>query len=314
VTLIDNSRVTLASLDLNLLVPLDALLVERSVTRAAQRLGLSQPALSASLSRLRRHFDDQLLARNGNRYELTPLALQIRPLVTMALADVEQLFERPVGFDPATSTREFTLITSDYALLVLGREICDLVAGQAPGVQLRFSPNTPTLVEHAATTLRDIDGLIVPHGFVHELPHADLFSDDWVFVVSRDNGRVGEQLTMEDLAELPWILTYNAGASFTPAARQLQILGTQARVVMVVENFLVLPFLVAGTERIALLQARVAARLADMADVRVMPCPYDALPIREALWWHPLHGPDPEHAWLRSVVVEAARRVDARPA
>jgi LysR family nod box-dependent transcriptional activator len=305
----DTGGVPLASLDLNLLLALDALLTERSVTRAAQRLNLSQPSLSGSLARLRHHVDDELLARHGNSYELTPLALQLRELTTVALADLERLFDRPAVFDPGRSTREFSVIASDYALIVLGRDIWDLVRKQAPGVRLRFSANTPSLVESAASTLRGVDGLIVPHGFVDEMPHAELFTDDWVCIVSADNGRVGDELTMEDLGELPWILTYNARAAFTSAARQLQMLGVEARVTMVVEQFVVLPFLVVGTDRIALVQSRLVDRLRGMEGLRVLACPYDAIPIMEALWWHPVHGPDPEHAWMRSVIIEAARRI-----
>jgi DNA-binding transcriptional LysR family regulator len=130
-----------------------------------------------------------------------------------------------------------------------------------------------------------------------------------VCIVSADNGRVGDELTMEDLGELPWILTYNARAAFTSAARQLQMLGVEARVTMVVEQFVVLPFLVVGTDRIALVQSRLVDRLRGMEGLRVLACPYDAIPIMEALWWHPVHGPDPEHAWMRSVIIEAARRI-----
>ena len=106
--------VNLASLDLNLLVSLDALLQERSVTRAATRMGLSQPALSASLARLRRHFGDELLTRVGNEYRLTPLAVQLKELSRLALSGVERVFDAQTEFDPASSRREFSLLVSDY--------------------------------------------------------------------------------------------------------------------------------------------------------------------------------------------------------
>src|SRR3954452_15208537 len=112
--------VNLASLDLNLLVSLDALLQERSVTRAAARIGLSQPALSASLARLRRHFGDELLTRAGNEYRLTPLAVQLRDLARPALTGVERVFTAQTEFDPARSNREFHLLVSDYGVAVLG--------------------------------------------------------------------------------------------------------------------------------------------------------------------------------------------------
>src|SRR5215217_2732539 len=112
--------VNLASLDLNLLVSLDALLQQRSVTRAASQMGLSQPALSASLGRLRRHFGDELLTRVGNEYRLTPLAVQLGDLARLALTGVERVFTAQPEFDPASSTREFSLFMSDYGVAVLG--------------------------------------------------------------------------------------------------------------------------------------------------------------------------------------------------
>src|SRR5829696_6453088 len=110
----------LSNLDLNLLVPLDALLRERSVTRAAASLGLSQPSLSSSLARLRRHFQDELLTRVGNSYELTPVAVQLRKRTEAALVGVERAFATEPGFDPATSQREYRIVASDYPMAVLG--------------------------------------------------------------------------------------------------------------------------------------------------------------------------------------------------
>src|SRR5690349_8785376 len=103
----------LAGLDLNLMVSLDALLQQRSVTRAAAAMGLSQPALSGSLARLRRHFDDELLTRVGNDYRLTPLAVQLKDLVRVALSGAERVFAAQPHFDPASSTRDFTILVSD---------------------------------------------------------------------------------------------------------------------------------------------------------------------------------------------------------
>lgn len=118
----------LLNLDLNLLVALDALLRERNVTRAAEQMGLSQPAVSAALSRLRRHFGDELLSRVGNRYELTPFATQLVVRTPPALAGVKRVFDTSPDFDPSAVEREFTLKGSDYAAAVLGPVVAELVA------------------------------------------------------------------------------------------------------------------------------------------------------------------------------------------
>lgn len=299
----------LANLDLNLLVPLDALLRERSVTRAAAALGLSQPALSASLSRLRRHFGDELLTRVGNSYELTPLAVALRRRVGVALGGVERVFASEPVFDAATSRREFTVLGSDYPMAVLGSTVARILAERAPGVRLRFQHHTPSIVESAGESLREVDGMVLPHGFLSEMPCLDLYSDTWVVLVAADNPQVGDTLTMDDLATLPWVLTYNSSTAFTPADRQLQMLGVQPRVQVVVESFLALPFFIAGTDRIGLVQGHLARQLTRTGDVRALRCPYDVVPLVEALWWHPMHGRDPEHVWLRSVFAEAGAAV-----
>ncbi len=306
--------VNLANLDLNLLVSLDHLLREQSVTRAATRMGLSQPALSASLARLRRHFGDELLTRVGNAYQLTPLAVQLRRRTALALSGVERVFESQAVFDPATSQRTFTVLASDYPIAVLGEHVGRILDEQAPHMRLRLERHTSTFIENASETLRDVDGLVLPHGFVQDMPHAVLHSDGWKILVADANKRVGEALTMDLLAELPWVLTYHAPAAFTPAARQLQMLGVEPHVQMVAETFLALPWLIAGTDRIALVQAELASRLTMLGDIRALDCPYDAVPLTEALWWHPTHEHDPEHAWLRSVFVEAGRRITERQA
>src|SRR4051794_22115942 len=156
----------LARLDLNLLVSLDALLQQRSVTRAAAQMGLSQPALSASLARLRRHFGDELLTRVGNDYRLTPLALQLKERARIALSGVERVFTAQPEFDPASERREFSVLASDYMVAVLGDTVAGLLAEEAPHSRLRFLANTPERVDRAEQVLTSTDLLVIPHGFV----------------------------------------------------------------------------------------------------------------------------------------------------
>jgi DNA-binding transcriptional LysR family regulator len=139
--------------------------------------------------------------------------------------------------------------------------------------RIRFQAVTPQAVAYATETLRSIDGIVLPHGFLSDVPAVDLFQDSWVCIVSADNTRVGNDLTMADLAELPWIVGYDGPIAFTPVVRHLRMLGIEPNVYIVAETFLAIPFLVAGTERVALVQARLADRLATAARVRPLPCP-----------------------------------------
>jgi DNA-binding transcriptional LysR family regulator len=295
--------------DMNLLVALDALLGEASVTRAAQRLRLSQPALSASLAKLRRHFDDELLKRVGNTYELTPLALQLRQRTAVALDTVDRVFASQPVFDPMQADRQFTLLASDYAMAVVGEPLVALLTERAPGLRLRLHQHSPDIIDHAPDSLRSVDGLLLPHGFLMDMPHTDLYQDRWVCVVSGDNDLVGDRLTMDLLAELPWAMTYHSATAYTPAARQLQMRGVEPRVQVVVESFLALPGVIAGSNRVALLQERLASRLTAASGVRVLEPPFEAVPLVEAFWWHPMNERDPAHQWLRRLLAEAGQLV-----
>jgi DNA-binding transcriptional LysR family regulator len=296
--------VSLSGLDLNLVLSLRALLEERNVTRAGQRVGLSQPAMSAALARLRRHFDDELLSRVGGQYELTALGRALLDRTATACDLLDRVFSSRADFMPDSEEHEFTLLCSDYAVAVFGAELARTVHAQAPGVRLRFQ-RPPDVTEDTATLLSTADGLLIPHGIISGFPAVELFADQWAFLVAETNDEVGDRLTMEDLARLPWVIyqrTYDA-----PAARQLSMLGIDPHVEVSVDSFQLLPFLVAGTRRIALVQRRLAERLSGVAAVRVMEPPYEAVPLQEALWWHPVHTHDAAHIWLR----ETAARVGA---
>lgn len=300
---------SLARLDLNLLVALDALLTERSVTRAAERLHLSQPALSASLARLRTHFNDQILARRGNAYELTPLAIRLAEHTTIALDAARRVFESQSTWTPQESTREFSIYGSDYGFATIGAAVSRLAAERAPGVRMRFMLHNTPIVDDAATQLRSADGMMIPHGHVTDLPYADLWQDRWVIIAAETNELVEQGLTMSMLRECPWVFTWRSRSAFTAASRQLQTLGVEPQVDAVVESFLSLPHFVTGTQRLALTHAGVAPLLERVGGIRVLEAPFDPTPTSNALWWHPIHTRDPEHTWMRSLFAEAALEV-----
>lgn len=297
----------LSSLDLNLVLALRALLEERNVTRAGRRIGLTQPAMSAALARLRRHFDDPLLSRTGSRYELTPLGAVLRDRAATACDVLERVFSSQADFDPATDTREFTLITSDYGATVFGIPLARVLHEQAPGVQLTLRQTTPTLLENPGAALSTADGLLMPHGVLDGYPAVELFTDTWVCLVADDNPEVGDNLTLDDLARLPWAVYQRAYDA--PVTRQLSMLGISPHVDVSVPSFHLLPSLVAGTRRVALAQQRLVDRT-PTPGVRASPCPFPAVPLQEAMWWHPAHTQDAGHIWLRRIVEEVGEAVD----
>ncbi|MBA8826356.1 DNA-binding transcriptional LysR family regulator [Saccharopolyspora lacisalsi] len=221
------------------------------------------------------------------------------------------MFDTHNLFDPATADTEFTFTTSDYALTVFGEPLSRAVHAEAPGVRLRFHQITVPAVDDIGATLAGTDGLFMPHGYLAGYPSVDLYEDRWSCMVAADNAGVDEHLTREHLARLPWVVLHHRPTDYAPALRQLTILGVEPHVDVVVENFQSMPFLVAGTDRIALIQERLARKIAPAAEVRLLECPFEVVPVKEAMRWHPTHRQDARHQWLRDIVARVGDQVTA---
>ncbi|GAA4667474.1 MULTISPECIES: LysR family transcriptional regulator [Amycolatopsis] len=304
----------LANLDLNLLVILRELIRERNVTRAAERVGVTQPAASAALSRLRRHFGDELLVRGKGGYVLSPLATQLAEQVEVVCAAAERLFAAGESFEPATSRREFTLLVADYTIAVLGEHLARLLDERAPRVRLHLRLVREAMAADVEENIRLMDGMIAPPVGRFRLPglrSAELFRDRWVCVVAEGNALLTtDEPTLDDLSRLSWVAPYHPNQGYPPAAplsQQLAAFGIQPRVVVRVESYQAVPHLVAGTDRVALLQERLARQVAGTLGLRVLPCPGDPQPIVEKLWWHENFEDDPGHVWLRGLLTDAAK-------
>lgn len=308
----------LASLDLNLLLVLRELLRERNVTRAAERVGVTQPAASAALRRLRRHFGDDLLVRSGAGYVLSPLAAQLERQVEEVCAAAEQLFATGAEFSPATSLREFTLLTADYTISVLGERLSRMMAVAAPRASLHVRLVRESLAVDMPHIARFVDGIVAPPAGPQAHPHlrsAELFTDRWVCVVSAGSPAAGAgQLSLADLGQLSWVVPYHrdhpgypAMPPVPPVSRQLALLGIRPRVAVRVESYQAVPHFITGTDRIALMQERLARQSAARLDLRVLECPGEPEPIVESLWWHEDCDTDPAHAWFREAIIKLAR-------
>lgn len=303
----------LANVDLNLLVILRELLRERNVTRAAERVALTQPAASAALGRLRRHFDDELLIRAKGGYVLSPVAAQLAEHVELACAEAERVFAAEDEFDPATTTREFTVVMADYTVAMLAQPLSRLLEAVAPQAKLHLRIARQALTLEAPDEIRRVDGIVAPPMSSLMLPYVrtlELFRDRWVCIVSEYSREFdGPELTLEDLARLNWVAAYlpDPGHPVTaPLPQQLALLGIHPRVAVRVDSYLSVPYLVAGTDRVALVQARLAERLADQLGLRMLECPRETTEIVERLWWCEDHDGDPAHAWLRRTLLHVA--------
>jgi LysR family nod box-dependent transcriptional activator len=291
---------SLAVVDLNLLKALDALLQERSVTRAADRLAITQPSMSAALSRLRDLFGDDLLIRVGRTMRPTPLAHRLEPDIRRIVAEIEQIVTSNVAFDPRDAGHTFTVLATDYAVVVLVQPLIAALASEAPNVRIQLESRD--IDEHSLRLQRgEIDLAILPAEFTRPttLPKQALFSDRFVAVSWRDNDALTEPLTLEQLRVLPY-LSYRVGPIEFMVDTLLGELGYPIRPDTLVESFLVGSFLLRGTRQITFLQERLARRLAEMAELRLMEPPFVTPTLVETMTWHPRSSNDPAHSWLRA--------------
>jgi DNA-binding transcriptional LysR family regulator len=297
----------LSSVDLNLLVPMQALLEERSVSRAAERLYMSQPALSAALARLRRHFNDDLLVRSGNQYVLSPLASELLDEVRTAVGALGRVFGAQGDFQPSSSEREFRIVCSDYVASVLGAPLSRAVSEQAPSTQIRFEHVQDAVVDGAPDSLRDIDGLILPHGYIEHARYMNLFVDEWRCLLATREGV--SDLTLADVGARPWAVTYSGRTAVTSASRQLYTMGVHPRIEVVTRSFLTLADMVAGTDRVAFIPGSLAERFSERQDVVVVDSPLELPGIRQAFWWSAAHDDDTGHRWLRQRIADLRQTV-----
>ncbi|RPE46480.1 DNA-binding transcriptional LysR family regulator [Streptomyces sp. Ag109_O5-1] len=296
----------LGAIDLNLLVALEALLEEKNVTHAGSRLSISQSAMSGSLARLRRHFKDDLLVRVGRDYELTALAEQLLPVIQACLHRAEEALSLTRRFDPADSEQQFSVVMSDYVMTVLVEPLLRAITQEAPGVRLDVLPLVPGRPE-SESNLRCHDLTIVPLGF--HLPGVSeaVMRDRFVCIVDPGNPRLAKgRLTLRDLAEMPHAASA-FGKQLTHADRQLETLGVTPHVQVSAPGFATLPFLVGGTDLVALVPELLARHYAGFARCVAVPTPFPEVPLVEAMYWHHNRHADPAHRWLR----ETVRRVAA---
>lgn len=297
----------LRSVDLNLLVSLDHLLRERNVTEAARRMSISQPAMSASLARLRRLLNDSLLIRNGRGLELTSFAETLVEPVALILHDIEHTLSVRPDFDPATDSRTFTVAATDYMTFVLLRHVVFALPGLARNVRLYVEP----VRQEYSSDLRSgrVDLLILPVEVAEDvagMESAELFTDHFVGAAGADNAEV-DDMTVDKFSSLPYI-AYRVNGGSSNVDKQLDGLGVHRNVEMTTESFLVPPLILAGSRLITMIHARTGALLADSAGLRTFEPPVHLQPIGQRLFWHPRRTDDPAHRWIREQIVATARR------
>jgi DNA-binding transcriptional LysR family regulator len=293
-------------------VILDALLRERNVSRAGDRIGLSQSAMSAALARLREVFHDPLLVRVGRDLALTRNAEDLIVPLKESLGKIEQILLRRPGFDPATDARTFAISASDYAGLVLLTPLVRMIANEAPNVTIHLLPRARDAARVLQTGQADIVIEPVELFGPNDYPTASLLSDRWLCAIDANHPDVKDDtLTEKQFLELPH-LVYGIGddRQLNLADQHLANAGVQRRIEVTVESFLLNPFLIEGTRLVSLVLERAAKRLIGTVDIKLLESPISVPDIHEAMYWHPRHATDPGHKWLREKLLNVVQQLD----
>ena len=304
-------EVNIGSVDLNLLVALRALLSERHVTRAARSIGLSQPAMSHALARLRELFDDPLLVRTASGMQPTPRAEALAPALSAALDDLARVIAPPGAFEPRRSTRRFRLIADDYTELVLLPHVLERVWEAGPGIDVQVgapSHGLSDIVEGRADfSIVPARSGPAPRGIYVQ----KLFHEDFVAVVRADHPHVKKRLSLDEYLALPHALISPRGQVGSVVDNALAKLRRSRRVAVEIPHFLVAPHLVRRSDLVLLLGKRVAAVMAEPLGLRVLEPPreLDLEGFTVSLIWHERHRADPAHAWFRRVIAGAAKAI-----
>ncbi|RJF87842.1 LysR family transcriptional regulator [Oleomonas cavernae] len=299
----------LSALDLNLLVALDALLAQASVGRAAARVGLSQPAMSHALRRLRELLDDPLLVRVGARMELTPRAQSLRTPLAQALEQVRGLFATE-GFEPATSHRRFTLMMPDHVIDLLLPGLIDKVAIQAPGVRLDVAPwRGPASM--TADLARQTDLVVGCTADAFAGFHRQrLFADTEALAVRRDHPLGNQLAQLDSFLAAPQIAVIGRGQREDPIDLWLREERLERRIALVVPNYLQALHIAARTDLAAFVPRRLIEMLATPLNLIAVAPPVDPGTYEEFMF-HPTRAQvDPGSIWLRGLVLEIGRGLD----
>lgn len=295
----------LAGLDLNLLVVLDALFKEKNVTRAGKRIHLSQSATSAALRRLREFFGDELLIPVGRKMIITPKGMELEEKVRDLILQADAVTRNKTAFDPATASRRFQLMMSDYPATVFLPEALARIRRIAPGLTFDILP----ISEAPAAKLErgDIDLLIMPRQFVSpDHPFDELFEDGHVCVVWSGNRRVGKTMSLGRYMSMGHVSVQFAGQPVPVLDEWLGVqFGQERRVEVTAAAFNLLPSLVVGTERVATVHSWLARAFAKSLPVRIIPAPVEIPRITEVMQWHKSRDLDSGIAWLRSALKDA---------
>lgn len=300
----------LRDLDLNLLRTLDVLIEERQVSRAAQRLGVSQPAVSHALGRLRRHFGDPLLVRQGQEMVLTPRAGEIAGPLRQILAEIRQL-TGPARFDPLRAEGRLRIACTDYALAVVMPQVLAGLAREAPGLSIAYRHISEAMFEQLESGFLDL--CLTGQASCRELQVEVLFQERFVLATRADHPLVGTPLTVERFVAYPHVLVDVVHSRLHGIDERLAALSLQRHIALRMPSFLAAAFFARDSDLIVPIPERIAALHARSLGLAILqpPAELDLGAYDYVQAWHSRRNDDPLHRWLRQLVRQAGERIRA---
>ncbi len=295
--------------DLNLLPVFVTLMEERNVTRAADRLGITQPALSNALARLRVVMRDPLFVRERYGMQPTQMALELAPVIATALAAIDGAVLGQQEFDPVEADLSFTIAPNSYVEYVLMPAIVARLRETAPGIRLRLTPYGNDLIETgvmSGTTAMVLGRIVEPPD---NLVVQHLMDEGLACVIRADHPEVSDSLSTEQYERMRHVNVVPHGRLRVGLFQALEQRGLRREVAVSVTHFLAVPEMIAVTDYCATLPRLICRHLAADPRLKIVPAPVDLGSFPVDLAWHVRHRNDPAHRWLRSLIADVAREV-----
>lgn len=298
-------ELNIASLDLNLVPALEALLRHRNVTRAAADVGLSQPAMSRALARLREVQGDPLLVRTRAGYALTPRAQAIQPQLASAVRHLREVFQ-PQSFDPGSERRTLRLAAADSQTVTLLPGVMSRLAIEAPGVDLRVDNYSSDLLSRLESGAIDLAFAMtntpLPPGVYSEL----VAEDRLALVMRRDHPLGGQVWTLADYGAVEHVAVGLLGDGQSEMDARLAAYGVTRRLALVTPHFMAALAVVAATDLVTTVSALLASQFAEALGLSLHPPPFEDTRLRMTLVCSHVRAADPLLAWFRGLVREVA--------
>jgi DNA-binding transcriptional LysR family regulator len=301
----------LNTIDLNLLVAFDALVSERSVSRAAERLGVTQPAVSHALKRLRHLFKDELFTRGPHGMQPTGRALSLHPSVQSVLADIRSIVSTGNHFDPATTSRTFRLSMSDAMSVEALPHIVRRIRSEAPNIDLVIGTSGPQeSCRRIADDEIDLAIGVFPH-VPKDFRSRELYRDTLVCVADRRNERLKDgRMDLQAYLDSPHATVARHRDNGIQVDDILDSMGIPRRIVVAVPHYLSVPALIHGTDLVAHTRTRLLSVFRRSSGLVTFPVPMEVPELQFIQIWHKRYEGDAGHRWMRDLVLDAVRPKD----